>query len=103
MNPISAGGGDDSKITITGFKLTDFDLNVDLIKAHISSSSKQAKISLNQNKLNHIDFNSATYCHSSANNWTCLGPGYSTNEMVFLGMIYYFLFLSPFIYSSHNI
>ena len=85
MSSVAIAANDGSKITISGFKLIDYDHDVDVIKVRIFSSSKYAIISLNQDKLNGIDFNSQKYCDNPINKWKCIGKGDGENEMVFIG------------------
>jgi hypothetical protein len=85
-------------IEITGFNITDPDLGVDVVHATVTTLSSKALVTLNEDHLDGVDFNSAQYCSDSGALWSCTGDGTSDYlsfvgtpaaiEAVLNGMIY---------------
>jgi hypothetical protein len=70
------------RVYIAGFGVDDVDRQVDLIRATVSAN--YGFVSLNQNFLSGLDFNSATFCLGDAE-WRCSGSGTSDDFMTFVG------------------
>ena len=70
---------------ISGFRLTDTDLGVGLIRATVSTSTPRGGlVSLNSHQLDQVFFNSKAFCFSMSR-WQCRGDGYEDTVSTFVG------------------
>lgn len=67
---------------VRGVNLTDYDLNVDLVRVTIQAT--YGMVTLNQAHINDIDFNSQKYCFVTGTGWSCKGTGYNDRYMSFV-------------------
>jgi hypothetical protein len=71
-------------LEITGFNITDPDLGVDVVRVTVATLSSKAAITLNEEFLDGVDFNSAQYCSDLTAPWSCTGDG-TSNFLSFVG------------------
>lgn len=69
-------------LTISGITLMDLDRDVDPVKVFVSC--QYGFITLNEDALSSVDFNSYDLCYGH-DDWSCIGDGTSDKSMLFIG------------------
>lgn len=76
----------DTVATLDGFSLLEFDKNVDVVRAVISTANG-GKLTLNPVFLSLVDFSSLEYCFAMGG-VNCIGDGTLNSDMIFVGTPY---------------
>ena len=87
VDAVSANKDNSDVLFISGIDVEDdLDLDVDLVRVHVETS-RGGKVSLDDDFVDDVDFNSASFCRlaDSDGRWGCQGSGSSDEDMNFVG------------------